>query len=115
MSPARILRGEIYYVDLNPARGHEMRKTRPAVVVSNDIINDHASVVIVCPLTGAKDRTSPIHILIPKGEAGLKKDSIAHCGQVRAIDKTRLVSKLGQLSANKLEEINVGLRVALSL
>jgi|WetSurMetagenome_2_1015567.scaffolds.fasta_scaffold139147_1 mRNA interferase MazF len=109
-----IRRGEVYLVDLSPTRGSEMKYNHPAVVVSNNTINDSAAVVIVCPIT-AGARPSPIHIALAKGDGGLQKDSIAHCGQVRAIDKERLKEKWGALSPKAIESIDKGLRLSLSL
>lgn len=110
-----IKRGEIYMVALDPTLGHEMKKTRPAIVVSNDSINKSASVVSVCPITDAANKTSPIHIEIPSGEGGLSKASVAHCGQVRSIDKVRLVTRLGILSSSRMAKVSEGLREALGV
>lgn len=109
------LRGEIYHVKFDPSEGSEMKKSRPALIVSDNVINKAASIVIVCPITNARDKTSAIHIFIPKGEGGLTKDSVAHCGQLRAIDKNRLGTKYGSLSAKRMSEIDIGLRFALAL
>ena len=105
----RIFRGEVYYVDLNPTQGSEIRKNRPCVVVSNNAINFHAAVIIICPITEATGKHSPIHIPIPDGEGGLTKPSIAHCGQLRAIDKSRLGNKAGELSDVTMREITIGI------
>jgi mRNA interferase MazF len=110
-----ILRGEIYQVDLDPVRGSEIRKKRPAVIVSSDAINRSAAVVIVCPLTDHDNKFSPIHIEIPGGEGGLSKGSVAHCGQVRAIDKERLGNKLGSIDRFRMAQISKGLKIALDI
>jgi mRNA interferase MazF len=109
-----IKRGEVYQVELSPTLGSELKDPHPAVVMSNNVINDAAAVIIVCPITSGS-RPSPIHILLHKGEGGLTKDCIAHCGQVRAIDKQRLRVKRGELSQKTMESIEKGLRLALSL
>jgi mRNA interferase MazF len=105
----KIFRGEVYYVDLEPAKGSEMKKERPCVIVSTNSINFNASVIIVCPITDAYGKNSPIHIPIPETEGGLTKKSIAHCGQIRAIHKSRLVNKLGNLSVETMNEITKGI------
>ena len=92
-----------------------MRKKRPAVVVSDDIINKFASVVIVCPITDSGGKFSPIHVEIPSGEGGLVKDSVAHCGQVRAVDRERLGARLGTLERARMAKIGRGLRIALGV
>lgn len=106
---SRIFRGEIYYVDLEPVQGSEMKKTRPCVIVSNDAINFSSSVIIICPITEYKGKTSPIHILVHEPEGGLIKSSIIHCGQIRAIDKTRLGDKMGDLSEEIMVKITEGI------
>jgi mRNA interferase MazF len=111
----RIFRGDVYYVDLEPTEGHEMKKTRPCVVVSNNAINFHASVLIVCPITDSTGKYSPIHVAIPAKEGGLTKPSIAHCGQLRAIDKLRLGNKTGQLSDTTMSEITTGIAHAMDV
>ncbi len=112
---ARIFRGEVYFADLEPVQGHEMKKTRPCVIVSNESINFNASVTIICPITDAYGKNSPIHIFIPAGEGGLTKDSVVHCGQIRAIDKTRLGEKLGELGKESIEKITIGLAYSIDV
>jgi mRNA interferase MazF len=108
-------RGEVYWADLEPTTGSEMQKTRPCVIVSNNVINNNASVIVICPITDAYGKTSPIHILIPETEGGLIKPSIAHCGQVRAIAKERLGGKLGDLSSSAMDSITKGIALALDI
>jgi mRNA interferase MazF len=109
-----IQRGEVYQVELSPTRGSELKYDHPAVVISSNIINDAAAIVIICPITSGP-RPSPIHIPLAKGEGGLQKDCIAHCGQVRAVDKERLKEKRGDLLPSTMESIAKGLRLAMSL
>ncbi len=109
-----IKRGEVYLVELSPTRGSESRDLHPALVISNDTINAAAAVVIVCPITSGP-RPSPIHIQLLSGEGGLTKDCIAHCGQVRAVDKERLRIKRGTLPPETMASIDKGLRLAQSL
>ena len=105
----RIFRGEVYFVDLDSAKGSEMQKNRRCVVVSNNAINFNTSVIIICPITDSTGKHSPIHIPIPDGEGGLTKPSIAHCGQLRAIDKLRLGNKAGELSDTTMNEVTIGI------
>jgi mRNA interferase MazF len=109
------LRGEIYDVKLDPTEGREIKKSRPSIVISSNAINKSADVVIVCPVTNPLGKGSPIHVLIPRGEAGLTKESIAHCGQIRAVDKIRLGGKYGSLSEERMKAVDEGLRNALNL
>ncbi len=114
----RYFRGEIYNVDLNPTRGSEMQKARPCIIVSNDIINANGSVVIICPITDSYGKFSPMHIRISGAEvkeAGLEKESVIHCGQVRAIDKERIGHKIGKLNNERINELSKGLRIVMDL
>jgi mRNA interferase MazF len=111
----QIRRGEIYEISLDPTIGREMRKTRPGVVVSDNAINDAADVVIICPITDSTLKETIIHILIPDGEGGLHKESVAHCGQIRAVDKSRIGRKLGELSAFRMAKVSAGVKHALAL
>jgi mRNA interferase MazF len=111
----RVFRGDVHYVDLDPTKGSEIKKSRRCVVVSNDAINFNASVVIICPITDHYGKNSPIHIPIPENEGGLTKLSIAHCGQIRAVDKSRLEPKSGSLSLETMAEITKGIALAMNL
>ncbi len=111
----KVERGNIYYVNLNPTKGSEMKKERPCVIFSNNIINEHASVVVVCPITDSYGKNSPFHIPLKKGEAGLKKESVVHCAQIRAIDKSRIGKKIGSLDNFKITEIEKGIMIALAI
>jgi len=111
-----ILRGELYYVDLEPTKEHEMKKShRPCLIVSSNSINKTAPIVIVFPITDSYNKFSPIHIKVPKGDGGLTKESVVHCGQVRAIDQLRIGSKLGKLDKKIMKDVDTGLRHSLEL
>ena len=111
----RIFRGEVYFVDLEPTVGHEMQKNRRCVIVSSNSINFNASVLIVCPITDFYGKNSPIHIPLPENEGGLTKKSIAHCGQLRAIDRIRLGDKSWELSEKTMIEITKGIAYAMNV
>jgi mRNA interferase MazF len=98
-------------VKLDPTIGTEIKKTRPAVIVSNDSMNRYGARVVVVPIT------SNIESLFP-GEAILEikgKACRAICDQMRSIDKARLGGKLGVLSARELDELDRALRITLAL
>ena len=103
-----VRRGAIWWVNLDPAQGSEIRKTRPAIVVTANALN-RARVVVVPPSTGPA--TMPAHhCLYPFGRA-----LVAVCDQVRAVDKRRLTKSEGQLSAVDLRSIEDSLRRVLEL
>ena len=88
-------RYDVHWVKLDPARGSKLRKTRPAVIVSLDVLNRALETVVVCPLTG---RLHPDwRTRLPVKVAG--KPSEIAADQIRAISKDRLGKKLGSLSA----------------
>ncbi len=102
---------------LNPVEGSEQASTRPVIVVSRDAINQYSSVVVVVPVTKAANikRQYPSNVRLPAGEGGLHKESIALGGQMRAISKKRLIRRLGELSTDRMKQIDRSLRVTLDL
>lgn len=113
-------RGEVRLVDLEPVRGSEADKRRPAIVVSNDRANAVAErvqrgVVTVVPLTGSTTRVFPFQVHVPAGRAGLRVDSKAQADQVRSVAVERLGPTLGRLPAPIMTEIDEALRLHLDL
>lgn len=104
-------RGEIYWVALDPTVGTEIRKTRPAVVVSNDSCNRYGSRVVVLPITSHVESLYPgeAHVQV-RGEPGR-----ALGDQVRSIDKKRLRARIGALTPDELSDVDEALRVTLGL
>ena len=103
-------KGDVCLADLDPTTGVEIKKTRPVIIVSNDWINQHSQLVVVVPLTSNIKRVSPSEVIIPKGSGGLDYDSKAATDQIRAIDKSRIVKKLGRLEADIFEEVSNALK-----
>jgi mRNA interferase MazF len=115
-----VRRGEIVTVELDPARGSEAGKTRPAVVVSNDAANGTATrlgrgVITVVPVTTSIDRIYPFQVLLPAGQTGLRRDSKAQAEQVRSVAVERIGRRVGQLPAALLAELDQALRIHLNL
>ena len=109
-------RGELYWVNLDPTIGTEIAKTRPGLIISNDIGNQYSDRVIVAPITSQHtDRVYPFEVLIPQGEAGLTQDSKVLLDQIRSIDKQRLGDRMGLLSAHRMTEIDRAIRLSLSV
>jgi mRNA interferase MazF len=90
-------RGDVWVVSLDPVIGSEIKKTRPAVIISSDIANQHSSMVTVLPVTGRGDKVYPFEVEIPLACAGLLKLSKIKCQQIRSVDRLRLVRFLGIL------------------
>jgi mRNA interferase MazF len=115
-----MLRGEIRVVDLDPARGSEANKRRPAVIVSNDGANSTAArlgrgVVTVVPVTSNVTRVYPFQVLLPAARSGLPKDSKAQAEQVRSVAVERVGRRVGQLTAPLMAELDDALRLHLGL
>jgi len=113
-------RGEIVTVGLDPARGSEASKTRPAVVVSNDAANATATrlgrgVVTVVPVTSNTARIYPFQVLLPARQTGLPHDSKAQAEQIRSVAVERIGKSIGQLPASLVLELDQALRVHLGL
>lgn len=113
-------RGEIWLVDLDPVRGSEISKTRPAVIVSNDAANATAQrlgrgVITVVPLTSNLRRVYPFQVELPAQETGLRTDSKALAEQVRSIASERLNKKVASVPPVLMARVDDALRLHLSL
>lgn len=113
-----VLRGDVYLINLDPVIGKEIGKSRPAVIIQNNVGNKFSPVTIVAPISSVKGITQvlPIFIKLEKGEAGLSEESYVDCGQIRTIDKEkRLIKKLGRLNEVKMNLVDSALKISLSL
>ena len=115
-----MLRGDIRLVDLEPVRGAEANKRRPAVVVSNDVANASASqlgrgVVTVVPVTSSIERVHPFQVLLPAVATGLRHDSKAQAEQVRSVAVQRLGPRIGSVPPAIMEKLDEALRLHLAL
>ena len=113
-------RGDIVAVDLEPARGSEADKRRPAVIVSNDTANATATrlgrgVITVVPVTSNVTRVHDFQVLLPAAETGLKRDSKAQAEQVRSIAVERVGARVGVVPEARMDEVDEALRIHLGL
>lgn len=113
-------RGDVRLISLEPVRGAEADKTRPAVIVSNDGANSAADrlgrgVITVVPITSNTDRIYPFQVLIPAKAAGLPRRSKAQAEQVRAVAVERVGALLGRLPLDLIEQLDEALRLHLAL
>ena len=108
MSPRR---GEIWWVNLDPTRGSEIKKTRPCVIVGNNVLNERRRTVVIIPLSTGPQAAPPL--LVPLGCAG--KVAIAVVDQIRAVAKERLRHRLGELLPRDLTRVEEALRMVLEL
>jgi mRNA interferase MazF len=108
-------RGEVYFVCLDPTVGSEINKTRPAIIISNDISNQLAETVTVLPITSSVGKIYPFEVILLPSESGLLRKSKVKCNQIRTIDKKRLVKSLGKVSLQKIREVEDALRIHLDM
>ncbi|MEA2693407.1 MAG: mRNA interferase MazF [Acidobacteriota bacterium] len=102
-------RGDVFLVNLDPVVGSEVGKTRPAVILQNDLANRSSPTVTVIPISSSVERLFPFQVRLLAGEGGLETESKALCEQVRTLAKERLVRRLGRLSPERLTEIRAAL------
>jgi len=116
MSP-ELKRGDVVIVDLEPIRGSETGKTRPCLVIQNDIGNKYSPVTIVAVITSQKDisKQYPTDVWINRGEGGLNKKSIIQCDQIRTITKERIKANLGHFPPTIMKDVNKALEISLDL
>jgi len=113
--PKDIKRGDIYWVDWNPARGSEQSGLRPALVIQNDIGNKFSPTTIIAALTTAIENQYPFLVKVTAKESGLPKDSTINLAVILTIDKTRLTIKCGTLSDDKISRVNEAIKASLGL
>jgi mRNA interferase MazF len=109
-------RGEVWLVSFDPTIGAEIKKTRPALVLQNDIANRYSPVTIVAAITSQfEERIYPTEVLIKASEAGLTADSVALLNQIRSIDRRRLVRRLGAVRPATMTNVERALMISLGL
>jgi len=99
-------RGYVYLVDLNPTFGVEIQKIRPCVIVQNDVGNQYSPMTSVAPITSRKPIGHPTEVIVKAPEGGLKKDSVIIVQQIRAIDKRRMIKRLGNLKLETMRKVD---------
>lgn len=109
-------RGEIYLIRFDPALGAEIKKTRPALILQNDVANRHSPITIVAAITSQfEEPLYPTEILIKAPEAGLTVDLVALFNQVHSYDKKRLIRRLGRLKPETMKQVDRALMISLGL
>lgn len=109
-------RGDIYFANLDPTIGSEIRKKRPVLIISNNANNKAASTVTIIPLTSNTKKVYPFEVLLETKDTQLTKPSKAQCHQIRTISKLRVTDKrVGMVNDKMLERINSAIMLHLDL
>jgi len=115
-SLSRVRRGEVFLVNFDPTVGVEIQKTRPAVVIQNDIGNRYSQLTIVAAITSQyAEPLAPYKVLLEASEGGMKVNSVVLLNQIRSIDKKRLIKRLGTLSAETMRRVDQAMMISLGL
>lgn len=111
-----IKRGDIWFVNLDPTIGHEIKKTRLCIILQNDIGNKYSNTTIIGPITSQNtQKIYPIEVLLTNENSGLEKESKVVLAQIRAVDKRRLLKKLSRVDEITLTKIDEALKISLGL
>lgn len=114
-SDTAVRRGDVVIVRLDPAEGHEMKKTRPGVIVQNDVGNENSSTTIVAPATGTY-RGYPFEVLVEAADSPFEKDSSVRLDQIRVVSiEKRIQDVIGSVDTATMAEIDEALKLSLGL
>ncbi len=109
-------RGDMYLVSFDPAVGAEIKKTRPALILQNDIGNRYSGATIVAAVTSSvNEKLYPTEVLVEATKTGLKNDSVVLLSQIRTIDKRRLIKKIGSVEKETMELVHRAIEISLGL
>jgi len=112
-----INRGGVYLVSFDPTVGHEIKKTRPALVIQNDVCNRYSSLTIVAAITSKVSPVPyPVEVVVePTNTNGLSVRSAIRLDQIRTVDRQRLIKRLGQIDRSTLARVDQATKISLGL
>ena len=103
-------------MNFDPTLGAEIKKTRPALILQNDIGNRYSPLTIVAAITSHyEERLDPHQVLVVAPEGGMKKNSAVLLNQIRSVDKSRLVKRLGTLAPDTMRKVDRALQISVGL
>jgi mRNA interferase MazF len=109
-------RGDIYLVAFDLTMGHEIKKTRPALIIQNNVSNQYSPITIVAAISSQfSDPPHPREVILPTGKAGLSKPSAVVLNQIRSVDRIRLVKHLGTVDQDIMKKVDEALLISLGL
>ncbi len=106
--------GEIWYADLEPVKGSKQAGKRPVVIISGQAMNIALQIILACPLTSIIKNIKGCVVIQKNGINNLKKDSVVLVLKIRAISKSRLSKKIGDISKAQIELIKDGINLYLN-
>ncbi len=107
-------RGDVCLVNFDPTLGAEIKKTRPALILQNDVANEHSPITIAAAITSTP-RLTPTRVPVVAGESGLRVDSVVALNQIRSVDHRQLVRHLGSVDSKTTALVDDALRISLGL
>ena len=111
-----IKRGDIFLANLEPIKGSEQGGVRPVLIIQNDISNKHSPVTIIAAITSKFfDKEYPTNVSVLKEDSGLDKNSAIMLNQIRTIDNSRLIKKIGSLDNFTMNKVDRAIKVSLAL
>jgi len=109
-------RGEVYLTHFDPTLGSEIKKTRPALILQNDVGNEYSSLTIVAAITSKHDdKLYPTEVRLQTPEGGLSVDSAILLSQIRSVDKKRLAKRLGNVKPSTMAQVEKALMLSLGI
>lgn len=112
---AKIMRGEIYYADLDPVVGSEQGGLRPILIIQNNVGNRYSPTTVIVPITSRISKKTKLPTHVPVQCSGLSVNSMALLEQIKTIDKSRLKEKIGRLSLTSMHEIEKALLISVGM
>ncbi len=111
-----VRKGDIFLANLEPIKGSEQGGIRPVLIIQNDISNKHSPVTIIAAITSKIfEKEFPTNIFLLKKDSKLDKDSTIMLNQIRTIDKSRLIKKIGSLNNYLMNKVDLALKISLDL
>lgn len=107
--------GEVWLVNMGEAMGSVQGGIRPAIILQNNMGNEHSPTTIVCPLTSRTKKHIPTHLALSPVDCGLERDSMALCEQIMVINQSQIIKKIGELQQHKILEINNKIKLSLNM
>lgn len=109
-------RGEIYLVNFDPTIGAEIKKTRPALIIQNDIGNQYSPITIVAAISSKFDLPPyPTEVIMEPEDSGLPQTSAVVLNQIRSVDRQRLIKRMGKAGPEIMERVDRAIGISLGL